>query len=961
VSNERPHLREVLEAFILPHIKNWKIIKEDGEEDFEPMTLLLSLIESEVPLLEAGDLFDGIVERVEQMFPDGKFHHADLHQLVVEGISSSGHRNSARWLSNYSNIYGPDLSTVSSDTNLVYVRKAGELKSFILSFIGEYLGLDTKNASTLRETLYSLCGKDEIDTTVNTMLTLVRRTGFYLVRKEFLKSFCEELAHYSYKIPLSVPNRELSQARKQLSDQESILAMAHKESIVNPTMAETYLNIVCEGIAAVLLEYFGLPASRVSQESMKQLYARLNDYKQLCFAGADQDSPNLCCRFGAKLEQALQSHFTIDELINLCKRILDRQGKQDSRNVLNQIGDIQRLLTRVIIAVEGDPKRAQLAADAESIGKAPLTFLETLAEYLRSVGIPSRLSSMSSTQNLLLVEVPGWATDLLSLGETLAITPITVSTGKALSLGDFSNLINYLQQNRKTVGIPITEAEVAHEIMEKFREFGTTTRMFILPRTAQQLLKNLADPNEFFDNLIRAFDRIYPKLRRRSLSIPAQVQAPLPDSIQGYERACLLEAWQGLMMNCRDECAVKISRLHEELLRQTVDQILALGKHTGTDTWIKASSEKGAITRSCAPYDISLAECIAYLRKVRSFVSSIVFADVFPFLPSLVDIRNVADIRIIRNEEIHEGLSHREVHSYYINGVQITEAFALNNRGVGIAAFVERSDGRRFILYESGEKVVPYLPQEFDSRSVSFSPGLLLWKFTSKEKHGTLLVPIELPCKNKDCLKVSKAFFSFGSTLQQCQYCYHGIPLRGRLKVFVKLARSVNASLNEQIKSALPDDLTGMIEHLNSLSEKDPEKTEAFRHIEHERLIILVIKSLGEYLGRYSAEYKVHGGGEMGVDVLVSGSDNTKIGIQVKSFGDIQSSGYIRYMNHQIQQSRGQGLDAFFLFFCTSEIVHEKRIATFANQLQKQKDSYIPISRIITPRACYSLLARWLD
>lgn len=81
-----------------------------------------------------------------------------------------------------------------------------------------------------------------------------------------------------------------------------------------------------------------------------------------------------------------------------------------------------------------------------------------------------------------------------------------------------------------------------------------------------------------------------------------------------------------------------------------------------------------------------------------------------------------------------------------------------------------------------------------------------------------------------------------------------------------------------------------------------------------------------------------------GVDVILEFPDTTKIGLQIKSPGDVESKDFAPKVKAQMSESQVHGLDKWYLFIC-SPIRNDKndysmKIATIINELSSYKTSY---------------------
>src|SRR6185312_7956947 len=100
-------IASVFRLFIREEVNNWKVVREDETlEDFDPLTLLNSFVESEVPIDEAIDLFQRVVDRIgERIDPNGTLTYAQIHAIASEVFLEHPHPEHTLWFTNYENVF----------------------------------------------------------------------------------------------------------------------------------------------------------------------------------------------------------------------------------------------------------------------------------------------------------------------------------------------------------------------------------------------------------------------------------------------------------------------------------------------------------------------------------------------------------------------------------------------------------------------------------------------------------------------------------------------------------------------------------------------------------------------------------------------------------------------------------------------------------------------------------------
>jgi hypothetical protein len=137
---------EAYDVLMRPEIKRYKVSahRDDPDEawkDFSSETLIESLIECEVPLRQAFHTYDRFVDRARPAFPDGRLTYNDIQLLVAEILLTDPDPRAPEWLSNYLNLFGPDVDTLPAEEGYLYARRAGELRRYITNYLADVLNV----------------------------------------------------------------------------------------------------------------------------------------------------------------------------------------------------------------------------------------------------------------------------------------------------------------------------------------------------------------------------------------------------------------------------------------------------------------------------------------------------------------------------------------------------------------------------------------------------------------------------------------------------------------------------------------------------------------------------------------------------------------------------------------------------------------------------------------------------
>ncbi|WP_321324796.1 hypothetical protein [Thiomicrorhabdus sp.] len=114
----------------------------------------------------------------------------------------------------------------------------------------------------------------------------------------------------------------------------------------------------------------------------------------------------------------------------------------------------------------------------------------------------------------------------------------------------------------------------------------------------------------------------------------------------------------------------------------------------------------------------------------------------------------------------------------------------------------------------------------------------------------------------------------------------------------------------------------------------DDDETERFNSLKHDKDLLpvfnqkfnFIIQSCGKY-GNISHE--IQGMNDKGVDILITyynDYDRSKIGIQVKSFDDMNQTEWLKTLKAQIIDASQSGCDDYYILYCTDLKQHKKKL-----------------------------------
>ena len=94
--------KDFIEQLHLPTLKKWKVIREDNStEKFKPLALFKSLVESEIPIDKAFEIYDETIKVLDKISGDKKFPYKSIQSIVVDVLLSYPENDSIQWIRNY--------------------------------------------------------------------------------------------------------------------------------------------------------------------------------------------------------------------------------------------------------------------------------------------------------------------------------------------------------------------------------------------------------------------------------------------------------------------------------------------------------------------------------------------------------------------------------------------------------------------------------------------------------------------------------------------------------------------------------------------------------------------------------------------------------------------------------------------------------------------------------------------
>lgn len=138
----------------------------------------------------------------------------------------------------------------------------------------------------------------------------------------------------------------------------------------------------------------------------------------------------------------------------------------------------------------------------------------------------------------------------------------------------------------------------------------------------------------------------------------------------------------------------------------------------------------------------------------------------------------------------------------------------------------------------------------------------------------------------------------------------------------------------------------------------DDSKTDFFKDLSHEKLLGLLIDYITNSFSLIGNPKITNSQAlnDHGVDIIIEFPNNTKVGIQVKSPGDVADKDFVKNVKAQLSESQYHKLDKWYLLIC-SPIIYKKvnyglRINHLINEFSSYGSSY---HTVYNPQQCFNI------
>lgn len=561
-------ITEIYNYFMRPEFKDWKIFRHDGKytDVFNPFTLIESFLECEMDLYFAFQLFDQVVEKISPLTQTGPITYDQIHTTVAACLIGSDNKDAKNWLSNYDNIFGPDLERLALEEGYVVVRYASELKSKILQIL-----LQMSGRSSEKE-LEKYLGVAELREMTNRVIKIIRYCGFYIVKESFLKDFIEELAKSSIKgmIPTVVCDNET--VLYELDEAEKYLLMAREEGHhEREIQCENLLEISLETMGAIALKKFGLLPFSTTRKSFYQFCSIL---KTICKLA--KSSRHLNFIIDSKREEIINSmvsqKFSVETFIGECDVIL---YCIENKYFLRACWYASKILRNLRIILLPDKSLAKLYA-YEYYDKSKEEYFKIVYDIFDN----SRMQPyLSEDCTLLEIDIDFNYHELIEFGRRIRFRYKFTKEEQNFPIEWLNSSIEDLESKRDVISVIVTNTDIDPSIFSKIERIVSKNKRCFTIVKREDFEKVLRNPEEIRDLVIKNFEMQIPIAKSLRGKIFPEEKPFLPSNIREYERNRIEEAYRNVSNNLGLDACQKASTLFEFVIREQILFICAILKH----------------------------------------------------------------------------------------------------------------------------------------------------------------------------------------------------------------------------------------------------------------------------------------------------------------------------------------------------------------------------------------------
>jgi len=956
-------LLNIYQTFIRPEFGEWDVIVEDGRpKKFDPLTLVASLTESEVPLPHALGIFDLFWEKATATYPQGKVTPRDIHSLIIHSILDyqppAEYKinlvDKTLWLANYESIYAPESLELVDKPGFISARKAGKLRAFVTEYLLKKFGIEAANARDAQAQLSKLIQTEDVESLVDRFVKLIRICGFHEVEAGFLNEFCRHLALYSHKAMMPRALRPLNEVQEDLKEAENRIDSARVWWRKPGHGAEQFLQLGVQLAAAGLLDLKGIPALKTPIDAVKQL-ADIEERSRSLKNNPDltqteQRIINVMDELDNKLKACSLGVSVLGDTCRDLVRLLERPSDDE---LPKTIDSAERFLRFVRISIGGDERVSRLVGTIETRASRPLDFLYAIQNLLAGSGIHGFTHALSDGTLTLVIDPGTEDSSLLDFARFVCIGLFFDAVSRQWEIADLSAFIEGVRSRQATAGLIVSDNELSQRAYDELRAVASKEDVYIIRWDTSWLVRILTSGDSLFDEISESIRRAY-RFRFKAAgkeNLPKRA-APVSNEVLGYEREQLVTAWQALDTSLVGECCFKLQRLWDTMLWTIADFLIAYAHHKFGEKWAKAATGTSLSGLSCLPTDAGQVEILKLLEEANGLISKhSAFMSLASFIPSAKEIGRLDSIRRFRNQVQHFGpeVTPAIAHQFLGRLDEAARLLSTSQRGFNIVATTELPDGRVLLVYEDGKAEI-HDPNVLSGAWSGKSRNLIAFAL-NVDAEELQLFPTWSSCTK--CHSTRPLQFLDSSPELSCSACGARFDLPERFAFLRNLFLAELRRLLRETKK-LRRNVIHELEELRRRAWASSQSTTAFASMNHNQLVDRLERVLWIRLSATNA--KIHSLRERGVDIIVADPEGAKIGLQVKSYKEISESSFIRNVLAQITDAKSHGLKGFFLVLCGDAARQKEKIGQLLSSLSTIKDEFIMMQRIFTPTQAYWLL-----
>lgn len=846
---------DIYSYFFREEFDLWRVIREDGKlEKFDSLTLIESFIESEMDLFSAFALFDKVVERITPLTNKGPITYDQIHITVVKCLLETNHPKVPFWLTNYENIFGPDLEELTADQEYIVILHASQLKKAILEKLAKVSGKGSL------EELEKYLGTIELTDITNRLIKIVRYCGFYRVKKSFLDAFVEELAERSTKSILpsvAIDGKKTSQA---LDEAEKLLLIAREEARGDTRRSANLLETALEEIGAIALEHFGLFPLASSHRSFTQFIDVLKTVGEIL------KSNKLTIPQFETIKSTIISALEVQNipLERLCSECEDVYKSLKSGLFLRATQQALRVLRNLRIILQPEEMISILRAYEFEEG-SDIGYLEIAYNIFSKAGIPSIVNREGK---LLDVRIDFNYHELIEFGRNVRFRAEFLRDEECITSKALDYSIVDLKSTQDIISVIITNCNLGKEALERLRTIAVEYHRCVSVISRQQFENVMRKPEEVRDLILTQFEALVPGTRSWRGKIFPEEKAIIPPNIYHYEKRVLEEAFAEVSKNRGSEGCMKAGRLLEFAVREQtlfICSILEYGLKRKTD-WAGIAIQPGR--DKVGSYiewlrELSMNPHLGRNSNVNKYLS--------PFIPDRATINEIGNLMRGRNEYMHEEreTDSMEARSFVSKVAVVIGSIQEQAKEFDRAIFAGAVDREMIFYTSSGVKRIRG-GQSHASHS-QLAPGCCVYLTDRKPFYS--IIPALRFCR--DC-KTIIALNNWISGRYRCSHCNSKINLEGG---WYQLLRRTEILGDIKKPDEKRKDLT-----VSPIAEKAPLKSEPTLGMVDYEKILGVIQKTGQMMEKSPLSFRSMGEEQLRDQFLGALNSHYEGGVSSESF-----------------------------------------------------------------------------